>query len=64
MDREVFVRKNGHRWEVSIDPKKTLEEIVLDLDSRSDTRPIKAVTLVVTRRTVFINAHTEPPFQP
>lgn len=64
MNREVIVQNDGHRWEVSIDPKKTLEEIVLELDSSSDTRPIKAVTLVITRHTVFVNAHTEPTPQP
>lgn len=61
MDREVIVQNNGHRWDVSIDPKKTLEEILLDLDSRPDTRPIKAVTLLISRSTVLVNVHTTPP---
>ena len=64
MDRQVIVQNNGHRWDVSIDPKKTLEEIVLDLDSRPDTRPVKAVTLVISRSVVLVNAHTESPHQP
>lgn len=64
MDRQVFVQNNGHRWDVVIDPKKTLEEIVLDLDSRPDTRPVKAVTLVITRSSVILNVHTTPPTQP
>lgn len=64
MDRQVLVQNNGHHWDVSIDPKKTLEEIVLELDNSSDTRPIKAVTLVISRNTVIVNAHTAPPPQP
>ena len=64
MDRKVLVQNNGHRWDVSVDPKKTLEEIVLDMDSRPDTRPIKAVTLVISRYIVILNAHTTPQPQP
>ena len=64
MDRKVIVQNNGHRWDVDIDPKKTLEEIVLELDSRPDTRPVKAVTLVVTRDLMLLNVHTTPPSQP
>ena len=63
MDRKVVVQNNGHNWDVSIDPKKTLEEIVLDLDSSSDTRPTRAVTLVITRSLVILNVHTESPPQ-
>ena len=64
MDRQVLVQNNGHRWDVSVDPKKTLEEIVLELDSRPDTRPTKAVTLVITRHEVVINVHTTSQPQP
>ena len=64
MDRRVLVHNNGHPWEVSIDPKKTLEEIVLELDNSSDTRPIKVVTLVISRNAVIINAPTAPLPQP
>lgn len=61
MDREVTLQRNGHHWDVEIDPKKSLEDIILDLDSRDDPRRIKAATLIVTEKVILLNIHTTPP---
>lgn len=60
MSREVILQRDGHRWDVEIDPKMSLEDIILDLDSRDDSRRTKAATFVVTEKVVMLNIHTTP----